>query len=154
MIKTNSDPFLFKSSATDSTGILFLTKKQQDELTLFPLELDLENTTTGRNGADIMVCDIRGKSLQPEQIYLTVSASCGHVAGVSQLCFPSPNVAIFLLHQSSCLNESSVHVQNLWIVSRVLQTDVTPACVTHSPPCLEITFHWKQMSRSLGQYRR
>lgn len=50
-------------------------RKQENKLIFFLLELDWDNTTTGRNGAHIIERDVRGKSVQsPEQIYLTVSA--------------------------------------------------------------------------------
>lgn len=39
------------------------------------------------------------------------------------------------------LNKTTVHLENLWIVSRVLHADVTRLCVMLSPPCQQIRLH-------------
>ncbi len=46
-----------------------------------------------------------------------------------------------LMNQSSSLNETTVQLENLWIVSRALHADVTLPCVMWSPPCQRIRFH-------------
>lgn len=65
---------------------------------------------TGKNGEDIIVCNMRGGDSAARTDLLIrerVMWSCGRGQSAVLLV---PNAAIFMLHQSSCLNESSVHV--------------------------------------------
>lgn len=53
-----------------------------------------------------------------------------------------------LLNRFSSLNETTVHVENLWSISRALHADVTLLCVMCSPPCQQIRFHCDARWRS------